>query len=73
MVATRPVKSGLKIKLLAAYETLSETHWNAAHIEPNFTPNWVCDISDFLEAKLRAAACFHSADWLTGVSGSQVH
>ena len=41
MVAARPVGAGSKIEMLAAYETLSETHWNAPHIEPNFVPNWV--------------------------------
>lgn len=60
MVATRPVSVGAGIKLLAAYETLSETHWNAPHIEPNFTPNWIVDISDFLEAKERALQCYSS-------------
>ena len=39
MVATRPVGVGKDIEIVAAYETLSETHWNAPHIEPNFTPN----------------------------------
>ena len=45
LVATRPVSIGLGIEVLAAYETLSETHWNAPHIEPNFTPNWIVDIT----------------------------
>ena len=35
MVATRPVGVGKDIKIVAAYETLSETHWNAPHIELN--------------------------------------
>ena len=60
MVATRPVGAGKKIEMLAAYETLSETHWNAAHIEPNFTPNWVIDITDFIDKKLEALACYKS-------------
>ena len=60
MVATRPVKEGRSIGILAAYETLSETHWNAPHIEPNFTPNWVVDISDFIGVKLAAMACYES-------------
>ena len=33
MVATRPVGIGRNIEIVAAYETLSETHWNAPHIE----------------------------------------
>ncbi len=60
MVATRPVKSGLNIKLIAAYETLSETHWNAPHIEPNFTPNWVVDISNYFDVKKKALTCYES-------------
>ena len=60
MVATRPVGSGREIEMLAAFETLSETHWNAPHIEPNFVPNWVVDISDFMTQKLRALACYRS-------------
>jgi N-acetylglucosamine malate deacetylase 1 len=60
MVATRPVGMGKKIETVAAYETLSETHWNAPHIEPNFTPNWVIDISNFIEVKIEALNCFKS-------------
>ncbi len=60
LVAARPVKSGTEIEMVAAYETLSETHWNAPHIEPNFTPNWVCNITDTLKLKLEALRCFES-------------
>ena len=60
MVSTRPVGAGLKIKILAAYETLSETHWNAPHLEPNFTPNWVVDITDQIEVKLNAFSLYES-------------
>lgn len=60
MVASRPVNYGRKIELLAAYETLSETHWNAPYIEPNFTSNMVIDISDNLETKINALKCFKS-------------
>ncbi len=60
MVATRPVGIGRDIEIVAAFETLSETHWNAPHIEPNFVPNWVVDISDFKDQKLRALACYRS-------------
>lgn len=60
MVASRPVGTGKEIKIVAAYETLSETHWNAPHLEPNFTPNWVVDITDTIETKLDAMACFES-------------
>jgi len=60
MVATRPVGVGSDIEIVAAYETLSETHWNAPHIEPNFTPNWVVDISDHISKKLNALECYKS-------------
>ena len=60
LVATRPISFGAEIEILAAYETLSETHWNAPHVEPNFTPNWVVDISEFIETKRRALACYES-------------
>ena len=60
MVVTRPTGATAHLEILAAYETLSETHWNAPHIEPNFVPNWVVDISGFIESKLEAVACYRS-------------
>ncbi len=60
LVATRPINSGRDIEILAAYETLSETHWNAPHIEPNFTPNWVVDISEYKDQKFKALKCYES-------------
>lgn len=60
MVATRPVGVGRDIEIVAAYETLSETHWNAPHIEPNFIPNWVVDITEQVGAKLKALGCYKS-------------
>jgi len=60
MVATRPVGIGKDIEIVAAYETLSETHWNAPHIEPNFIPTWVVDISDYMERKIQALSCYES-------------
>lgn len=60
MVATRPVGVGRDIEIVATYETLSETHWNAPHIEPNFTPNWVVDITEQIDKKLDALRCYES-------------
>lgn len=60
MVATRPVRAGKDIEMVAAYETLSSTHWNAPHIEPNFTPNWIVNISNFKDKKLQSVACYGS-------------
>lgn len=59
LVAARPVR-GTEITLLAAYETLSETHWNAPHIEPSFTPNWVVDITAHIDTKVKALSCYQS-------------
>ena len=60
MVATRPVGVGKGIRVVAAYETISETHWNAPHIEPNFVPNWCVGITPHIETKLDAMACYES-------------
>ena len=60
MVASRPVDIGLNIKICAAYETISETHWNAPHIEPNFTPNWCVDISEYIDLKVEAMKRYQS-------------
>jgi LmbE family N-acetylglucosaminyl deacetylase len=60
MVATRPVGPGRDIRLLAAYETLSETHWNAPGIEPVFAPSMIVDITAQLERKLKAVKCYAS-------------
>ena len=60
LVATRPINEGANIQLVAAYETLSETHWNAPYIEPNFTHNLVVDVSDFMVQKIEALKCYKS-------------
>jgi len=60
MVASRPVNFGKDIELLAAYETLSETHWNAPYIEPNFNHNLIVDITEQIEAKLDALRLYKS-------------
>ena len=60
MVAARPVGVGKKLQLVAAFETISETHWNAPHIEPNFTPNFCVDITGQIDTKLDAMSCFKS-------------
>lgn len=60
MVATRPVGAGATVRAVAAYETLSETHWNAPGIEPIFSPSWTIDITQHLDHKLKAMACYGS-------------
>jgi LmbE family N-acetylglucosaminyl deacetylase len=59
MVASRPV-SGRKIPIIASYEILSSTYFNAPYIEPNFIPNWTIDIGDFIAAKIEALKCYSS-------------
>jgi len=60
MVAARPVGVGKHLKLVAAYETISETHWTAPGVEPQFAPNLYIDISEQIDAKLDAMAKFES-------------
>ena len=60
LVATRPVGIGKDIEMVAAYETISETHWNAPYIEPNFSPNLVINVSDYLTQKIEALKCYKS-------------
>lgn len=60
-VAWRPTSEiGRAIKEVYAYETQSETHWNAAYLEPGFIPNTWVDISEYLERKVEALQCFQS-------------
>ena len=53
MVASRPMGAVSKLPILASYEIVGSTHWIAPHIEPSFVPNWVVDISDFLQTKIK--------------------
>lgn len=59
MVAARPRGDVYPSRILA-YETVSETNWSAPNIAPSFQPNVFIDISDYLQAKLDAFACFAS-------------
>jgi LmbE family N-acetylglucosaminyl deacetylase len=59
MVAVRPNRPGHP-SAVYAYETLSETNWNAPFLTPGFIPNHFVDISAFLETKLRAMNCYRS-------------
>jgi len=60
LVASRPVNIGKRIKLIASYETLSETHWNAPYLEPNFVPNINLNISKTMDKKIAALRCYKS-------------
>ena len=59
LVAARPTGPIFPRRVLA-YETLSETNWNAPFLTPGFTPNLHVDIAATLQAKLDAMACFAS-------------
>ncbi|MQW85447.1 PIG-L deacetylase family protein [Sinorhizobium saheli] len=59
LVACRPHQAEFP-KLILAYETLSETNWNAPYLSPAFAPNVFVDISDYREAKLKAMQMFAS-------------
>ena len=58
-VAVRPVGQSF-IKAVYAYETLSETEWNAPHSANIFIPNCYVDISEYLDTKLEAMRKFKS-------------
>ena len=39
---------------------LVTVYWNAPHIEPNFVPTWTVDITEQIDRKLEALACYRS-------------
>ncbi len=51
---------GRQVRAIFCYEVQSETHWNAPYLEAAFVPNAWVDITDHLETKLRALACYRS-------------
>lgn len=63
VVACRPILKNSP-KLVLAYETLSETHWNVPGIEASFVPNYFIDISKFINKKVEALLKYKSQ--LTG-------
>jgi len=60
LVALRPVASRSLVQRILCYETVSETHWSASHVEPGFEPQVWFDISDHLDAKLAALSRYAS-------------
>lgn len=54
MVATRPVRKGVAVELVAMYEVISETYFNAPGAEPTFSPNWTVDIESSIDRKIDA-------------------
>lgn len=59
LVASRPHQA-IYPRTVLAYETVSETNWNAPYLTPPFVPNVHVDISATLERKLAAFADFES-------------
>jgi LmbE family N-acetylglucosaminyl deacetylase len=59
VVACRPVHAAAP-KIVLAYETLSETHWNVPGIEPVFVPEFFVDTTDYMTKKTAALACYAS-------------
>lgn len=59
LVAARP-SNAHRVQAIYAYETLSETNWNAAPLTPGFWPNVYFDVSAFLELKIQAMSVFQT-------------
>jgi LmbE family N-acetylglucosaminyl deacetylase len=59
LVAARPGRPGCPGRVYA-YETLSETNWNAPFLTPAFSPTHFVDVSATLETKLEAMALYRS-------------
>jgi len=59
MVAARPHQAEFP-KHVLAYETLSETNWNAPYLTPGFQPNLFVEIESTLDRKLEAMKMFES-------------
>jgi N-acetylglucosamine malate deacetylase 1 len=59
VVACRPVHP-LFPRLVLAYETLSETHWNVPGIEPAFGPEFYVDVTNYMDRKKAALECYKS-------------
>ena len=58
LTAVRPMQ-GERVKRIYAFETPSSTEWNY-NFESPFCPNVYFNITDTLEAKLAAMACYRS-------------
>ena len=59
LVAARPLAT-CPVRKILAYETVSETEWAPPHSDAPFFPTCFIDISEHLEKKLEAMACFES-------------
>ncbi|QRM56440.1 PIG-L deacetylase family protein [Sinorhizobium sp. BG8] len=59
LVSARPHQAEYP-RLVLAYETVSETNWNAPYVTPSFVPNVYVDVADHLETKLSAMKAYAS-------------
>jgi N-acetylglucosamine malate deacetylase 1 len=59
MVAARPINA-CSVRQIFCYETLSETEWASPFGDEAFIPTVFVDITNYLEQKLKAMACYHS-------------
>jgi N-acetylglucosamine malate deacetylase 1 len=59
IVSCRPINKNFP-KVVLAYETLSETHWNVPGIEPAFIPDLFIDTSNYMKQKEKALNCYNS-------------
>ena len=59
LVAARPNGPRHPARILA-YETLSETNWNAPYLSPAFQPQVFVDVTTTLEAKIEAMGRYAS-------------
>ncbi len=59
LVALRPIGNP-QLSAIYAYETLSETEWNAPYVDNAFVPNVWNDITDEIEIKIKAMKCYES-------------
>lgn len=59
LVAARP-NSRYRPRAIYAYETLSETNWNAPYLAPAFQPNVFVDVTDYIEKKIEAMRMYAS-------------
>ena len=59
VVCCRPINSNAP-KMVLAYETLSETHWNVPGIEPSFIPEFFINVDESIEKKVKALEYYNS-------------
>lgn len=59
VVACRPIHNRSP-KIVLAYETLSETHWNVPGIEATFAPDFYVDTSSYMDKKQAALNAYAS-------------